>query len=57
MKQSYKIATSLDRSYLDVEVAMQTKSGMGFRPLPFYVLIIWIVAIFGGFIVILLIFF
>lgn len=52
MKQSYKIATSLDRSYLDVEVAMQAKSGVGLRPLPFYVLIIWIVAIFGGFIVI-----
>ena len=52
MKQSYKIATSLDRSYLDVEVAMQTKSGVGLRPLPFYVLIIWMVAIFGGFIVI-----
>ncbi len=52
MKQSYKIPTSLDRSYLDVEVALQTESGMGLRPLPFYILIIWIVAIFGGFLLV-----
>ncbi len=52
MKQSYKIATSLDRSYLDVEVALQNKTGVGLRPLPFYTIIVWIVAIFGGFMVI-----
>lgn len=52
MKQTYKIATSLDRSYLDVEVALQNKTGVGFRPLPFYIIIIWIVAIFGGFLVV-----
>lgn len=52
MKQSYKIATSLDRSYLDVEVALQNKGGVGLRPLPFYTIIVWIVAIFGGFMVI-----
>lgn len=48
MKQVYKIATSLDRSYLDVEVALQHKSGVGLRPMPFYTIIIWIIAIFGG---------
>lgn len=52
MKQSYKIATSLDRSYMDVEVALQNKAGVGLRPLPFYTIIIWIVAIFGGFLMI-----
>lgn len=48
MKQVYRIATNLDRSYLDVEVALQAKSGVGLRPLPLYTLLIWIVAIFGG---------
>ena len=49
MKNVYRIATSLDRGYLDVEVALQAKSGVGLRPLPLYVLLSWIVAIFGSF--------
>lgn len=52
MKQSYKIATSLDRSYLDVEVALQAKSGVGLRPLPLSVIAVWIAAVFGGFMII-----
>ena len=52
MKQSYKIATSLDRSYLDVEVALQAKSGVGLRPLPLATIAVWIAAIFGGFILV-----
>lgn len=52
MKQSYKIATSLDRSYLDVEVALQAKSGVGLRPLPLTTIIVWIVAIFGSFLLV-----
>lgn len=52
MKQTYKIAASLDKGYLDVEVALQNKGGVGLRPLPLSVLVIWIVAIFGGFILI-----
>lgn len=53
MKQSYKIATSLDKSYFDVEVALQTKGGVGLRPMPLFTIVIWIGAIFGGFILIL----
>lgn len=49
MKNVYRIATSLDRSYLDVEVALQAKSGVGLRPLPLYTIFVWIVAIFGSF--------
>lgn len=52
MKNSYKIATSLDRSYLDVEVALQAKSGVGLRPMPLLTIVIWIGAIFGGFILV-----
>lgn len=49
MKQSYKIPTSLDMSYLDTEVALQTNGGIGFRPMPLRVILVWIVAIFGSF--------
>lgn len=49
MKNVYRIATSLDRSYLDVEVALQAKSGVGLRPLPLYTIFVWIIAIFGSF--------
>ena len=52
MKQSYKIATSLDRSYFDVEVALQAESGVGLRPLPLSTILVWIAGIFGGFIII-----
>lgn len=52
MKQTYKIATSLDRSYLDVEVALQTKGGVGLRPLPLVTIAVWIAAIFGGFLMV-----
>lgn len=52
MKQIYKIATSLDRSYMDVEVALQAKSGVGLRPMPLYTIAIWMAAIFGGFIMV-----
>lgn len=52
MKQSYKIATSLDRSYFDVEIALQAKSGVGLRPLPLSTVLVWIAGIFGGFMII-----
>ena len=52
MKQTYKIPTSLDKGYLDVEVAIQNKGGVGLRPLPLSTLVVWLIAIFGGFIVI-----
>ena len=45
MKQSYKIPTSLEKSYLDTEVALQAKSGVGLRPLPLKVIGLWIAAI------------
>lgn len=52
MKDVYKIATNLDRSYLDVEVAIQSKSGVGLRPLPLSTLLVWIAAIFGSFLLV-----
>ncbi len=50
MKASYKIPTNLDVSYLDTEVALQTNGGVGLRPLPLKVILVWIAAVFGSFI-------
>ena len=33
-KQSYKIPASLDKSFVDMELAIQNKDGIGARPLP-----------------------
>lgn len=33
-KQSYKIPSSIDSSFLDIEIALRGDSGMGIRPLP-----------------------
>ena len=52
MKSVYRIATSLDRSYMDVEVALQAKSGVGLRPLPLSTILVWIAAIFGSFLLV-----
>lgn len=50
MKQSYKIPISLDKNYMDVEVALQAKSGVGLRPLPLRTILVWIAAVAIGFI-------
>ena len=34
MKQSYKIPNSLDQSFLDLEIPIQNKDGIGIRPIP-----------------------
>lgn len=34
MKPSYKIPTTLDKSYMDMELAIQSKDGIGAKPLP-----------------------
>ena len=52
MKQVYKIPSSLDKSYLDTEVAVQASNGMGLRPLPLKTILLWIASIFVAFLMI-----
>lgn len=40
-KQVYKVPTSLDMSYLDIEIALQDDSGAGLRPIPIKTILIW----------------
>lgn len=40
-KQVYKVPTSLDMSYLDIEVALQDDSGAGLRPIPIKSIMLW----------------
>ena len=40
-KQIYKVPTSLDMSYLDIEIALQDDSGAGLRPIPIKSIMIW----------------
>lgn len=41
-KQIYKVPTSLDMSYLDIEIALQDDSGAGLRPIPIKTILIWV---------------
>ena len=49
VKNTYKIPASLDSSYLDMEIAVQNKNGVGLRPLPVRVLLVWLIGIIAGF--------
>lgn len=41
-KKSYKIPAGLDASYADMEIALQTKDGMGVKPLPVKVILSYV---------------
>ena len=41
-KQSYKIPASLDENYMNMEIAIQNKEGVGLKPLPVRVILAWI---------------
>lgn len=43
-KKSYKIPTSLDSSFLDVELALQGDSGAGLKPLPMKTILVVLVS-------------
>lgn len=42
MKESYRIPADLDSNYGDMEIALQTKDGMGLKPLPIKVILSYI---------------
>lgn len=48
-KESYKIPHSLTDNYLDMEITLQSKDGIGFQPLPIKVIMFWIVSCFALF--------
>ena len=50
MKNYYKIPESLTKNYLDMEIAIKTKDGIGLRPLKIKTLFCWMLVIMGLFI-------
>ncbi len=45
VKESYKIPASLDESYLNMEINLKNKEGIGFKPLPVRVILVWLIFI------------
>ena len=48
-KASYKIPASLNDNYLNMEIAIQNKEGVGLRPLPVRVILTWVAGLLGLF--------
>lgn len=44
-KESYKIPASIDESYMDMEITLKNKDGIGLRPLPIRVVLLWVASI------------
>lgn len=49
-KRSYKIPATLADNYLNMEIALQAKDGVGLKPLPIRVILIWLVGLMALFI-------
>lgn len=48
-KRSYKIPATLADNYMNMEIALQSKDGIGLKPLPIRVILVWLLGIFGLF--------
>lgn len=48
-KEVYKIPASLNENYLNMEIAIQSKDGVGLKPLPVRVILVWLLGLFGLF--------
>ncbi len=46
-KRAYKIPATLSDNYMQMEIALQTKDGVGLKPLPIRVILIWLLGIFA----------
>lgn len=44
-KKSYKIPATLADNYLDMEIALQAKDGVGLKPLPIRVILVWLIGL------------
>lgn len=42
VKESYKIPASIDESYMDMEITLKNKDGIGLKPLPIRVILLWV---------------
>lgn len=45
-KETYKIPASLDENYMNMEIAIQSKDGVGLKPLPVRVILVWLLGLF-----------
>lgn len=48
-KDFYKIPASLDENYLNMEIALQSKDGVGLKPLAVRVILVWLFSLFAVF--------
>ena len=48
-KRSYKIPATLADNYMNMEIALQSKDGVGLKPLPIRVILVWLLGAFGMF--------
>ena len=46
-KDFYKIPTSLDENYLNMEIAIQSRDGVGLKPLAVRVILVWLASLLG----------
>lgn len=46
-KEVYKIPASLDENYLNMEIAIQSRDGVGLKPLAVRVILVWLISLFG----------
>jgi hypothetical protein len=51
-KEVYKIPASLDENYLNMEIALQSKDGVGLKPLPVRVILVWLLGLLALFYVV-----
>lgn len=48
-KPAYKIPSDLNASYADMEIALRSKDGIGFKPLPMKIVLAYVVGVLGAF--------
>ena len=48
-KEVYKIPASLNDNYMNMEIAIQSKDGVGLKPLPVRVILVWLLGLMGLF--------
>lgn len=46
-KEVYKIPASLDENYLNMEIAIQSRDGVGLKPLAVRVILVWLASLLG----------
>lgn len=47
VKNRYRIPASLDTTHFDMEIALQTKEGIGLKPMPLRILMVYVLGVIG----------